>query len=139
MGKVLDQQSLSRSLGLTPALPVEELAEGGVGTFGGQRLPSSGKSRVEGLAEGGVGTFGGQRLPSSGNSRVDGQADLQQQGSIILHHSKGKAKLFLLFKSPLLSAGGSCFGSCGPQEWLLPSEGARGRKAMLRWTCSPAQ
>lgn len=44
MGKVPDQQSLSRSLGLTPALPVEGLAEGGMGTFGEQRLPASGKS-----------------------------------------------------------------------------------------------
>lgn len=45
MGKVLDCQSLSRNLGLTPALPVEGLSEGGVVTFGGgQRLSSSGKS-----------------------------------------------------------------------------------------------
>jgi len=101
-GKVLDQQSLSRSLGLTPALP------------------------AEGLAGGGVGTSGGQMLPSSGKSRVYSQGGLQQRGSIILHHSKAKAKLFLLLKSPLLSAGDLCFGSCGPEEWLSPSQGLLG-------------
>lgn len=36
MGKVLDQQSLSRSLGLTPAPPVEGRAEGS--TFGGTEV-----------------------------------------------------------------------------------------------------